>query len=48
MLGDLLALLPGAVRDAGYRLVARWRYQVFGPWRPAPLPRPEWAARFLA
>lgn len=42
-----LRLLPRAVRDAGYRLVARWRYRVFGPWKTCPLPRPEWAARFL-
>lgn len=43
----LLALFPAAVRDAGYRVVGRWRYRLFGPWRPRPLPRPEWAERFL-
>jgi predicted DCC family thiol-disulfide oxidoreductase YuxK len=42
-----LALWPRAWRDAGYRLVARWRHKFFGPWRARPLPRPEWAARFL-
>ena len=42
-----LNLVPRALRDAGYRLVARWRYRMFGPWRACPLPRPEWAARFL-
>lgn len=46
-LAALLAVFPAAVRDAGYRLVGRWRYRLFGPWRPRPLPRAEWAARFL-
>jgi len=43
----LLAILPAPLRDAGYRVVARWRMKIFGPWRSCPLPRPEWAARFL-
>lgn len=43
----LLGFAPRAVRDAGYRFVARWRYRIFGPWKACPLPRPEWAARFL-
>jgi len=47
ILAALLALFPAACRDGGYRLVARWRYRLFGPWRPRPLPRPEWARRFL-
>lgn len=48
LLGDLLAIFPAPVRDAGYRCVAHMRYRVFGPWRACPLPRPEWAARFIA
>jgi predicted DCC family thiol-disulfide oxidoreductase YuxK len=47
MLAALLQVIPRGLRDAGYRLVARWRYRIFGPWRACPLPRPEWAARFL-
>jgi len=47
MLAAVLALLPAAWRDAGYRLVARWRYRIFGAWRPRPLARPEWRERFL-
>jgi len=35
------------LRDAGYRLIARWRYRLFGPWRACPLPQREWAQRFL-
>jgi predicted DCC family thiol-disulfide oxidoreductase YuxK len=42
-----LLIVPRPLRDAGYRLVARWRHKCFGPWRSDPLPRPEWAARFL-
>jgi predicted DCC family thiol-disulfide oxidoreductase YuxK len=42
-----VAMIPRGLRDAGYRLVARTRYALFGLWRPRPLPRPEWAARFL-
>lgn len=43
----LLGVVPRALRDASYRLVARMRYRIFGPWRACPLPRPEWAERFL-
>jgi predicted DCC family thiol-disulfide oxidoreductase YuxK len=42
-----LAIFPAGLRDAGYRLIARWRYRIFGPWRDCPLPRPEWRQRFL-
>jgi predicted DCC family thiol-disulfide oxidoreductase YuxK len=47
LLADLLAILPPMLRDAGYRVVGHWRYRIFGPWRPRPLPRPEWAQRIL-
>lgn len=40
-------VLPRGFRDWGYRLVARSRYALFGEYRPRPLPRPEWQARFL-
>ena len=49
-LGSVVAwarVLPGGWRDAGYRLVARWRYRIWGEWRPRPLARAEWAARFM-
>lgn len=42
-----LGWVPRAWRDAGYRLIARWRYRLFGEWRPRPLARPEWARRFI-
>ena len=46
-LAALITIFPAALRDAGYRVVGRWRYRLFGPWRPRPLPRPDWGARFL-
>ncbi len=46
-LAAFIAIFPAPLRDAGYRTVGRWRYRVFGPWQPRPLPRPEWASRFL-
>lgn len=46
-LATVISLFPAPLRDAGYRIVARCRYRLFGPWRPQPLRRPEWQARFL-
>ena len=46
-LAAVLAVFPVAWRDEGYRLVARWRYRIFGEWRECPLPRPEWRERFI-
>jgi predicted DCC family thiol-disulfide oxidoreductase YuxK len=40
--------LPAALRDGAYKLVARFRYALFGQYRPAPLPDPVWEQRFLA
>jgi predicted DCC family thiol-disulfide oxidoreductase YuxK len=39
--------VPRPWRDGAYRLVARLRYRLFGEWRARPLPRPEWADRFI-
>ena len=46
-LASLLAAVPRGLRDRGYNFVARVRCRIFGPRRATPLPRPEWAARFL-
>lgn len=46
-LAAVITIFPALLRDAVYRVVGRWRYRVFGPWRPRPLARAEWAARFL-
>lgn len=47
LLAALLGIFPSAWRDAGYRVVGRWRYRLFGPWQPRPLARDGWAQRFL-
>ena len=46
-LAALLYAIPRFVRNAGYRFVSRTRYKLFGPWKACPLPRPEWAKRFM-
>lgn len=43
----ILALLPVGLRDAGYDLIARHRYRVFGRRDTCMVPTPEIAARFL-
>ncbi len=43
----LLTLVPARLRDAVYRWIGHTRYRLFGPWRPRPFARPEWAQRFL-
>ncbi|MCF3648924.1 thiol-disulfide oxidoreductase DCC family protein [Synoicihabitans lomoniglobus] len=45
--GRLFGVLPTRWRDAGYRLVARSRYALFGQYQPTPLPDPRWAERIL-
>jgi len=47
LLARLLAVVPMAWLDAGYRLVARVRYRFFGHSAPKPLPNPDWARRIL-
>ena len=40
-------VLPTAVLDLGYDLVARYRYRVFGRFEQCVLPRPEQRKRFV-
>lgn len=42
-----LRVLPRAVRDVVYGLVARNRYRIFGRLDACELPRPEWRDRFI-
>jgi predicted DCC family thiol-disulfide oxidoreductase YuxK len=42
-----LRVLPAGMRDPFYKIVARFRYTLFGEYRPTPLPDPVWAERFL-
>ena len=46
-LGALLGVIPASWRDAGYRIIARWRYRIWGDASTCPLPKPEWTARFF-
>ena len=46
-LGYVLAIMPAALRDAGYRVVARVRRRLFGPGRLDHAWRQPWSARFL-
>ena len=46
-LGKFLFLLPRFLRDWGYRLVARNRYQIWGKSAECYLPDPVWKERFL-
>ena len=43
----MLRIVPRPVRDAVYRLVARYRYRWFGRFETCQLPAPEQRARFL-
>ena len=47
VMAGVFRLVPRAWRDAGYRLVARWRRRVFGAARLGVLARVEWSGRFL-
>ncbi len=42
-----LSWVPRAVRDLGYRLIARWRYRIWGRLESCPLPSAEERERFL-
>jgi len=42
-----LRLIPRALRDLGYRVIARWRYRIWGRLESCPLPTVEERARFL-
>ena len=46
-LGWMLWLIPWPIRDAGYRLVSRLRYRLFGHRESCRMPTPEERAVFL-
>jgi predicted DCC family thiol-disulfide oxidoreductase YuxK len=43
----MFGVLPAAVLDWGYDIVARYRYRVFGRFEQCVLPRPEQRKRFI-
>lgn len=42
-----LRLVPRPLRDLVYRLVARWRYQIWGRLKSCPIPTAQERSRFL-
>ena len=42
-----LKWIPRPVRELGYRLIARWRYRIWGRLESCPVPTAEERARFL-
>jgi predicted DCC family thiol-disulfide oxidoreductase YuxK len=47
VVGKMIAFIPVGWCDAVYRVIGHTRYRWFGPWRPRPLARAEWAQRFI-
>ncbi len=47
LVGRLLAFMPRFLREAGYSLVARYRYRLFGRYDTCPLPPPAQRTRIL-
>ena len=45
--GAALGWVPRAIRDLGYRVVARWRYRIWGRLKSCPIPSAEERGRFL-
>src|ERR1035437_4113156 len=43
----ILKLIPRPLRDLGYRLIARWRYRIWGRLESSPMPTAKDRARFL-
>jgi predicted DCC family thiol-disulfide oxidoreductase YuxK len=46
-MGFVFGWIPRPVRDLGYRLIARWRYRIWGRLESCPVPTVEERARFL-
>ncbi|MEO2033687.1 MAG: DCC1-like thiol-disulfide oxidoreductase family protein [Planctomycetaceae bacterium] len=46
-LGRLLLMIPGPIRDIGYRCVSRCRYRIFGKHEACRIPTAEERGRFL-
>ena len=45
--GAALRWIPRSVRDLGYRIIARWRYRIWGRLESCPIPTREERERFL-
>lgn len=47
VVGTALKWIPRTLRDLGYRLIARWRYRIWGRLESCPIPTAEERERFL-
>lgn len=47
LVAAMLRWIPRSVRDLGYKLIARWRYRLWGRLESCPLPTAKERARFL-
>ena len=47
MVGSVMGWVPRPVRDLGYRIVARWRYRIWGRLEVCPIPTAAERERFL-
>lgn len=43
----ILRLVPRPLRDSAYRLIARWRYRIWGHYQTCPIPTAEERQHFL-
>ena len=46
-MAGVLRILPSFLLNAGYNLIARYRYRIFGRYDSCPLPSPAVRARFI-
>lgn len=46
-MGKALGWIPRPLRDLGYRIIARWRYRIWGRLESCPVPTAEERTRFL-
>ena len=47
VVAGMVRVIPRVLRDIGYRLIARWRYQVWGRLESCPIPTVAERERFL-
>jgi predicted DCC family thiol-disulfide oxidoreductase YuxK len=46
-IGMVFGWIPRPLRDLGYRLIARWRYRIWGRFETCPIPTAQERAHFL-
>ncbi|MGA8728061.1 MAG: DCC1-like thiol-disulfide oxidoreductase family protein [Terracidiphilus sp.] len=46
-IGKVFGWIPRPVRDLGYRVIAHWRYRIWGRFDACPIPTPQERGHFL-